>query len=137
MKKYFILSIAALALFGCKNKMPLDRYNYFPKEINLADYENLEFVKLRSGSTITVNVAENPTTGHAWQTQSEKDCSVSIDKGKFTQDEAPEFMVGVGGTKTYEITAKKSGSCLIEFKHVAPGEKGDVVERKGIYFIVE
>lgn len=136
MKKYFIFSITILALMGCQNKLPLDRYNYFPKEVNLADYNNLEFVKLRHGSTITVNISENPSTGYTWQTETQKVCSVTISKGNFEQDQS-EGLVGVGGTKTFEVTAKKSGSCLIEFTHVGPGTDAEVAERKGIYFIVE
>lgn len=135
MKKYFILSFAALALLSCKNNIPVDRYNFFPSQVKLESYNHLEFIKIKSGSTVKVVVNDNPSTGYSWSTESQKDCVVTVKMGDFVQNDAPEGAVGVGGTRTFEITGKKAGTCLVEFKHTSPGQENQ--EKKAIYFTVE
>lgn len=61
MKKYFILLFAAFLLISC-GKTLHESWNYFPNEVNLDTYNNLDFIKIRQGNTITVKVEENPST---------------------------------------------------------------------------
>ena len=135
MKKYFILSIAVLALTSCKTTMK-EAWNHFPNEINLNDYDNLQFVKVKKGTTVLVKVEANPSTGYSWKTETEKDCSVNVNEGNYKQNDAPDGMVGVPGVRTYEVKGENLGSCLVEFQQTAPGESTPTT-RKGIYFIVE
>lgn len=116
-----------------------DSWNYFPNEVNLDNYNHLDFVKIKQGNTITVKVTENPSTGYSWSTQSEADCSAaSIGMTGFSQGNTEGTnMVGVPGTRTFEIKGESTGSCLIEFQNFAPGDSETPAERKGIYFIVE
>lgn len=135
MKKYFILSFAILALTGCRTTMQED-WNYFPKEVSLDNYNHLQFIKVKKGNTVLVNVHENPSTGYTNTTEIESNCSVSIDGGEFIQDETSTGLVGAPGVRTYKVTGKETGTCLVEFQTHAPGENEDV-QKKGIYFIVE
>lgn len=135
MKKYFILSFAILALTGCRTTMQED-WNYFPKEVNLENYNHLQFIKVKKGNTILVNVHENPSTGYTNSTDSESNCSVSIDGGEYAQNDAEIGMVGVPGVRTYKVTGKETGTCLVEFQSHAPSDD-EAVQKKGIYFVVE
>ncbi|MDD3771884.1 MAG: protease inhibitor I42 family protein [Weeksellaceae bacterium] len=134
MKKYFILSIAVLGLTGCKNTLQ-ENWNYFPDTVELSSYNHLQFVKVKKGNTVQVNMEENPSTGYFWSVASENDCSVTVDGEKFTQNQSAEGMVGVPGVRTFDLTGVESGSCLVEFKQEKAGEEPLV--KKGIYFIVE
>ncbi len=134
MKKILLLFIVSIALSSCKTTIK-ERWDYFPDKINLAEYNHLDFVKVKKGKTVMVDVAENPSTGYAWLTESQEDCTVKISEGAFNPDEAAEGMVGVGGTKTFEVTGSKNGVCLVEFKNTKSGE--EPTEKKAIYFIVE
>lgn len=136
MKKYFILSFFAITLIGCSKTLH-ESWNYFPNEVNLDTYNNLEFVKIRQGNSIKVKMEENASTGYTWKTQSDKDCAVSLDQGSFEQGGSGEDMVGVPGTKVFEIKGNQTGTCLVEFQQYAPGDDKKPANRKGIYFIVE
>lgn len=135
MKKILLLSFAVIALSSCKSTMR-QAWNHFPNQINLSEYNNLQFVKVKQGSTVTVHVDENASTGYAWATESEKDCSVDVKTGSYTQGKVPVGMVGAPGVRNFEVSGKSKGSCLVEFQLKAPGSN-EISERKAIYFIVE
>ncbi|MBA5628206.1 protease inhibitor I42 family protein [Moheibacter lacus] len=135
MKKLLLLSIASLAFMSCKTTVK-ERWDYFPDKVSLNEYNHLEFVKVKNGKTVVVNLEENPSTGYSWQTETQQECIVKMNDAGYQQNEAPEGMVGVPGVHTYEITGESSGVCLIEFKKFAPGED-QPEEKKAIYFIVE
>lgn len=134
MKKYFILSVLVIALSSCKTTIK-ERWDYFPNEINLSDYNHLDFVKVKKGKTVTVHIEENASTGYAWVTNSMDDCTVNINEGTYVQGESEEGMVGVPGMKTFEVNGQKNGVCLVEFWHKRSNEEPQ--EKKAIYFIVE
>lgn len=134
MKKYFILSFIGLILASCGNTMRNDQ-NYFPAQINLENYNNLQFVKIKQGKSIKVNVNENQSTGFHWDTQLVADCSVSISDGGYAQGGKPD-VVGAGGVKTFEVKGDSKGTCLVEFQNIPPGGS-EPQERKAIYFVVE
>lgn len=136
MKKYFILSFAAFLMISC-GKTLHESWNYFPNEVNLDTYNNLDFVKIKQGNTVTVKVEENPSTGYSWTSQSNSDCSVSMGTSSFSAGSNDGNMVGVPGVRTFEVKGEKTGSCLVEFQQFAPGEQNKPANRKGIYFIVE
>ncbi|MFA5619350.1 MAG: protease inhibitor I42 family protein [Weeksellaceae bacterium] len=133
MKKYLLLTLGGLFLFSCGSTMR-ESWNYFPNEITLEQYSNLDFVKVHKGSTVKVRVEENSSTGYAWEAVGQQDCVASIKEGNY-QTDAPEGMVGAAGYRIYEITGKNKGTCLIEFRNVSPDH--ETVNRKAIYFTVE
>lgn len=135
MKKYFILSFAVLALTSCRTTMQ-ESWNYFPKEVNLENYNHLQFIKVKKGNTVLVNIDQNPSTGYHTITELENDCNVSIDEGSFLQNSSGDGMVGVPGVRTYKVKGDETGTCLVEFQTKAPGEDAPT-ERKAIYFVVE
>lgn len=134
MKNIPLLLIAAFMLFGCQKTMQ-ESWNYYPKSVNLDNYNNLEFIKIKQGNTITLNISENLSTGYFWSTESQKDCSISINDGDYIQSEVPDGMVGVGGTRTYTVSGKNKGSCMVEFTKAR--SSGDIAETKAIYFVVD
>ncbi len=136
MRNYFILFISVILFYSCGSTMR-DSWNHFPKQVDLEKYNNLDFIKVRQGSTVTVKMEENPSTGYSWNYESQKDCSVSVEIGDFEQGSNSDNMVGVPGTRIFEIKGNNMGSCLVEFQQFAPGDSETVVNRKGIYFIVE
>ncbi len=135
MKKIVLLIAVCLTFLNCKTTVK-ERWDYFPDKVSLSEYNHLEFVKVKNGKTVAVNLEENPSTGYSWQTETQQECIVKLNDAGYQQNEAPEGMVGVPGVHTYEITGESNGVCLIEFKKFAPGEE-IAQEKKAIYFIVE
>ncbi len=135
MKNYVLLLAASLTFLSCKTSVK-ERWDYFPDKVALSEYNHLEFIKVKNGKTVVVQLEENPSTGYSWKTETQQGCTVKLTDAGYQQNEAPEGMVGVPGIRTYEITGENNGVCLIEFQKYAPaGEKPE--ERKAIYFIVE
>lgn len=135
MKKIFLLLFTSFAFLNCKTTVK-ERWDYFPDKVSLTEYNHLEFVKVKNGKTVVVNVDENPSTGYSWTTETQQECIVKLNDAGYQQNEAPEGTVGVPGMHTYEITGESNGVCLIEFKKFAAGEEKPE-EKKAIYFIVE
>lgn len=135
MKKYLLLSFTALFLMSCGNTMRND-WNHFPDKVDLANYNNLQYVKVKQGKSVQVNVSENPSTGYRWEVVSADDCSVNVDNGNYTSDSNSEGRIGAGGTRTYKVSAAGVGTCLVEFQQTGPSEDAPST-RKAIYFIVE
>lgn len=113
-----------------------ESWNHFPKEVKLDEYNHLQFIKVKQGGTVTVNMTENASTGYSWAAESQDNCSVAVKTGSYAQGKQPVGMVGAPGTRSFEVSGKELGSCLVEFQLKAPGTN-EVTERKGIYFIVE
>lgn len=120
---------------SCGNTMRND-WNHFPSKIDLANYNNLQYVKVKQGKTVQVGVSENPSTGFLWSVESGEDCSVNVDNGSYSADSGSEGRVGAGGTRNFNVSGSNKGTCLVEFQQFAPGEKTPST-RKAIYFIVE
>ncbi len=135
MKKIVLLIAVSLTFLNCKTTVK-ERWDYFPDKVALSEYNHLEFVKVKNGKTVVVNLDENPSTGYSWKSETQQECIVNLNDAGFVQNEASEGMVGVPGVRTFEITGSNNGVCLVEFQKFAPGgEKPE--ERKAIYFIVE
>ncbi|MGB6082722.1 protease inhibitor I42 family protein [Moheibacter sp.] len=135
MKKLLLLSIVSLAFLNCKTTIK-ERWDYFPNQINLAEYNHLEFVKVKNGKTVSVAIDENASTGYSWQSETQQECTAQVSDKGYQQNEAPEGMVGVPGVRTIDVTGQSNGVCLVEFKKFAPGND-EPEEKKAIYFIVE
>lgn len=111
-----------------------EAWNHFPTQINLSEYDNLQFVKVKKGTSVQVHADANPSTGYNLTTALQDDCSVSLTTGSYNANDTG--MVGASGIQTYEIKGNSLGSCLVEFQQTPPGEDLPTV-RKAIYFIVE
>jgi len=65
-------------------------------------------ISLKKGENFTLQLRENPSTGYSWELNVTEGLSVLSDE--YTQDEAAEDKVGVGGTHTWILEAVEPGS---------------------------
>jgi putative hemolysin/predicted secreted protein len=63
---------------------------------------------IAQGTRFAVQLKENPTTGFEWNATVSS--GLVIQDSTFQQDKTPREMVGVGGTRTWVITAKDLGT---------------------------
>lgn len=74
----------------------------------VTEADNGTSISLKNGENFTLQLRENPSTGYAWELNVSEGLSILNDN--YTQDEAPEGMVGVGGTHTWIIEAVSEGT---------------------------
>ena len=88
-----VIGCAALFLAGCGNKEP---------------------------QTATLKVDANPTTGYEWTvTQAPNLFDIT---SEYVEDEHAEGMTGVGGTETFTLTPKETGTATVEFLYARPSD---------------
>lgn len=99
-------------------------------EVALTREDNGRVVVVKAGDAVSVQLAENPTTGYSWAID-------SID-ARLVEADAPTYHgagagLGSGGAKTWRLTARASGKTRVEMKRWRHWE-GDasVVERFAI-----
>ena len=82
------------------------------------------------GSKIAVQLRDNPTTGYSWDRDEpdpgEDTTGLHLVSSDYTQDPAPPFMCGVGGTRMLLFQAQKPGTVHLHLKNWQPwsGEIG-------------
>lgn len=74
----------------------------------VTEADNGTSISLENGENFTLQLRENPSTGYEWEINMSEGLSILDDY--YTQDEAPEDMVGVGGNHTWIIEAVSEGS---------------------------
>lgn len=134
MRRVLILFVLALFFTACQ-KTIRQSYYYYPDQVDLEQYQNLDFIKVKNGKTMTVAVPMSYSTGYHWSTLTENDCAVEVNRGEYKGETSDTPMVGAAGSENWTVSGKQMGSCLVEFVNTTP--EGEVTERKGIYFIVE
>jgi inhibitor of cysteine peptidase len=99
-------------------------------EVALTREDNGRVVVVKAGDAVSVQLAENPTTGYSWAID-------SID-ARLVEAGAPTYHgagagLGSGGAKIWRLTARASGKTRVEMKRWRHWE-GDasVVERFAI-----
>lgn len=128
MKKILLAAFASTILFAsCSTK----------KVVDINNLDKNEVVTLKVGETYKFKVKENPSTGHRWRTTSTPNCNVSIADQFIEGKKADEIMVGVPGTKFFDIKADSKGECTVTFDHVGPGSNAPVVDTRVVKFIVK
>ena len=75
---------------------------------------------MKVGDVLVFNAPENPTTGYQWQLV--QPLKIFKTEETYTQNEAGQGAVGVGGTKTFHFTAEKPGQDFIELVHIRSWE---------------
>ena len=96
------------------------------KTITLTVTELPAQVRLIPGESIRITLSTNRTTGYSWH--AEGGCCASndkpiatISKGVYTAPASTDGMVGVPGTTTWTVTAKRVGTTEIEIVTRPPG----------------
>ncbi|MCD4846737.1 MAG: protease inhibitor I42 family protein [Candidatus Aegiribacteria sp.] len=95
-----------------------------------------------AGDSFSITVEANPTTGYQWKCDGiEQETTVVEQAGEpvYLQDENPEGMMGVGGTKTWNFKAVLSGEAVIQLGYYPPGfdNEGNPAQNKLYYIFVE
>ena len=78
------------------------------------------------GSTVTVTLCSNPTTGFSWGEQAQiSDKAVLKQTSHKTVAAADTGMVGAPGTQVWTFEALKAGSSTVSFSYSRPWEGGE------------
>ena len=78
------------------------------KMVTLTEADNGKTEDIAQGTRFAVQLEENPTTGFQWNATVSS--GLEIQSSDYQQDNAAPGMVGVGGTRTWVITAKDLGT---------------------------
>ncbi len=89
-----------------------------------------------SGSTLTVRLAANPTTGYVWSSAIEDENILSFESEVYEGAPSKEGMVGVGGTSVFTLKAKDAGNCDVVFVYGRPWEEDGQTEQVSLTVIV-
>lgn len=89
-----------------------------PAEYAFNETNNNETVTLPAGSAVTISLAENPTTGYAWNVTSSRGLSYVNDTYNAPETE----LVGAGGVHVWEYIASEAGSAEFSAVYKRPWE---------------
>lgn len=133
-KNFLLAGFAATIVFtSCAPKKEVQQKG----TVDLYKTELNQVVNLNVGEVYKIHVKENPSTGHRWTTSTTPNCSVSLTDRYEPGKQENEMMVGVPGTKYYDVKADKPGECTVTFQHVGPGLNAPVVETRILKFVVK
>ena len=117
-----LLAAIALAIGGLAVSAPAaSADDHMGEDVTLVVTELPAQVRLIPGESIELTLVTNRTTGYTWSaTKSGTKKAIKLGKGKYT---APENtgMVGVPGTTTWKITARKPGTAMVNIEATPPG----------------
>ena len=93
----------------------------------------IESINTKAGSTFTIKVSGNPTTGFGWYLKNKEELTKSqvlvasnlneYGSAEYYSDPHPEGMVGVGGNYYFKFKANAAGNVMLIFEHKRPWEK--------------
>lgn len=111
MKKFLILCVASLTLFGCNS----------PSTYILTDKNKTATCKV--GDYIVVELESNPTTGYDWRPQSFDDKLLKIQGRKY---EAANSLTGSPGTAQISFSALEAGTSGIRLEYIRHWEDSPI-----------
>ena len=82
--------------------------------------QNHATVTVHKGSTITVRLQENPTTGFTWNLSASPGLRVVSDS--YIPSDTTGKLIGSGGTHVWDISAQSAGTRTIEAVYLRPWE---------------
>jgi predicted secreted protein len=135
MSKTIIIILIIMASFECtkdkvtsSNEQIMD-HNVEGQLFNLP----VESISTKVGSTFTIKVSGNPSTGFGWYLKNKEELTNSqvleasnlnqYGSGEFESYPHEEGMVGVGGNYYFKFKAKAAGNVQLIFEHKRPWEK--------------
>lgn len=91
-------------------------------DVRIEARDNGRRVELRQGSTLTLELHANLSTGYSWQVASSGEPVIhQLGEPTFRED---SHMAGAGGTQRYEFRAQQAGTAELALVYVRPWEKG-------------
>ena len=97
-----LVSVVALSSPGCGSN----------EEFGVDQSDDGSTLKADVGDVIVVRLAENPTTGFSWKMAPSS--GLEIESDEYVADDAPDDMVGVGGTHEWRIKVTGAGEQTIK-----------------------
>lgn len=135
MLKICIIAFALLSIISCQYKdIPKERVFNLDRIINESEFT------VGIDQEFTFKIRGNPTTGYKWYLAEEiqEDDSLqatSLKEDRSTKnyqiDDAPEHMMGVGGSFYFNFKGKRAGTYPLIFVHKRPWET-ESIEQKAI-----
>jgi predicted secreted protein len=99
--------VAGLLMTGCVSSPPVYDESSSGKTVSLA-----------SGSTVTIRLKENPTTGYSWVATIPEGLTVVEDV--YTPDTVPTGIVGSGGAHTWQLRSAIAGTYTFRGIYMQP-----------------
>jgi inhibitor of cysteine peptidase len=121
-----IVCIIAVACTGCIGNTPgpsSPTPTGTPVQVGhlvVNEEQNTAAVQVNQSHVITVNLAENPTTGYSWNLTTSSGLRVTNDS--YVPTDTTGKLVGSGGTHVWDITADARGSQQIQAVYKRPWE---------------
>ncbi len=72
-------------------------------------------LEVSSGDTLSIQLAENPTTGYRWAIQTSDEPGLKLQNSEFSPQSAG-VGVGVGGQRIFTFRAASSGTAHLQLK---------------------
>src|SRR5262245_1707315 len=92
------------------------------KGVALTDKDDKRTVKLPKGTSLTLKLSGNPTTGFKWVVaKNDKDKLPQQGETEYVKD--PKAKIGGGGTFVLKFKAEKAGTTELEVEYKRPFEK--------------
>lgn len=85
-------------------------------------------IEVKAGSSFTIQLEENPTTGYMWSVSVSDESIVKMESDKYNDESAGEGLVGAPGNHTYVFEALKVGTAQITFVYERSFEEGSAAE---------
>lgn len=95
-------------------------------EVVLTEKDTGATVDMRSGQTLQIRLAGNPTTGYNWQRvdQGQNILETVGEAARYEPDAHAAGMLGAGGTVNWNFRPVKAGESLLRFEYCRPWEHG-------------
>ena len=117
---------ASLLLSACTQNQPAPHPEQNSGQQNYGAHQ-LNFV----GSTLTVMLEENMTTGYEWSCPTQID-SIKMVSDAYIPDETKPGADGSGGTRVFEFETLKEGTAVLEFDCIFQGDPKQAAEHMSI-----
>jgi inhibitor of cysteine peptidase len=119
----FVMALATIALIGCLASQKVVASPTAPSSsTSVTEQDDGKSIELLKGQTLFVRLASNPTTGYQWKLRGDT-APLDLVKSDFSGDTHSGNKVGVGGTESFQFTAKAAGKAVLKLEYRRPWEK--------------
>ena len=83
--------------------------------LNLTAAANGQSFEIKTGETVVVRLAENPTTGYTWAVANSNDQALTLQSSEYVSSNTG--LAGSGGERTFTFETAQPGQATLELKH--------------------
>jgi inhibitor of cysteine peptidase len=131
-----LMVVAAIALIGCSAKQKnVSTPTNTGSAISITEQDSGKSIEMAKGQTLFMRLPSNPTTGYQWTLQGNA-APLELIKSDFASDSQAKNMVGVGGTQSFQFTAKSVGQTVVKLEYRRPWEKDTAAAKTFIVTVV-